>query len=123
MQIFSSFRNPVSSWLGINDYKRYNLEPHSFLKQSYAGIHKHDQKCQGETTHDSLNISHNALTVEVAKGKKCAHYSSRETCRFFLGPQGISQIDFDYRIDGDTKSNLFHIWSNSIMDGKKHRDS
>lgn len=48
----------------------------------------------------------------------CIYQHTYESCRFFAGSNGIMQLDFDYEITGDAKSNWFSFWLDPNQNGR-----
>lgn len=62
-------------------------------------------------TKDSNSVSAH-VTGKAVNHHACIFQHSNGQCNFFLGNNGISQIEFDYEVSGDPNSNWFSFWLN-----------
>ena len=59
-------------------------------------------------TSDDVSITA-SVTADAVRHDACIYQHTFESCRFFLGDNGVSQLEFDYEITGD-RSNWFAFW-------------
>ena len=62
-------------------------------------------------TKDSNSISAH-VTGKTVNKHACIFQHSNGQCNFFIGNNGVSQIEFDYEVSGDPYSNWFSFWLN-----------
>lgn len=62
-----------------------------------------------------------SITAEIPSGYEkttaCIHQGTEHACQFLIGPNGVSQVEFDYHIEGDRWSNWFAFWLNPVGPG------
>lgn len=63
-------------------------------------------------TMDNESISAQVTNNAVQK-KACIYQHTQDHCSFYIGGNGLQQLEFDYEITGDTWSNWFSFWINS----------
>lgn len=51
-----------------------------------------------------------AVTSKTVNKGACVYQHTFDSCRFSFGQNGATQLEFDYDITGDTKSNWFSFW-------------
>ena len=59
------------------------------------------------------------ITSDVVRKNACIHQGTTHTCQFFAGSNGISQVEFDYHVEGDRWSNWYSFWLNPVGAGGK----
>jgi len=98
----------------------YNIDPTTVFNAHWNN--KHGGACAGNwfaaeflqapyITKDSNSITA-SITGKAVHGKACIYQETEESCKFFIGENGMSQMEFDYEIQGDMNSNWFSFWLN-----------
>jgi len=62
------------------------------------------------------------VTASATQSRACIYQHTQNTCRMFLGTNGMVQLEFDYEITGDRWSNWFSFWVNSAQWGRWVQD-
>jgi len=64
-----------------------------------------------------------ARIPQSAQGSRaCIYQHTQNSCQFFIGSNGLTQLEFDYEITGDRWSNWFSFWINSSRYGNWVKD-
>jgi len=70
-----------------------------------------------------ITMTENSITAEIPKDyektKACIHQGTTHGCQFYIGPNGVSNVEFDYHIEGDRYSNWFSFWINPVGPNSK----
>ena len=89
-----------------NDYNNGACNGHwkdaRFMREPY--IHKTSTSISAQVTGEAVNRN------------ACIYQHTQRQCEFFIGPNGVQQLEFDYEVqnsDAAQKSNWFSFWINS----------
>lgn len=53
----------------------------------------------------------------------CIYQSTRDTCNFVSGGDGLTQLEYDYIYTGDANNNWSSFWLNAMADGRWIKDA
>ena len=100
----------------------YKLDPTTIFTAKFDANDYNNGACNGQWKDAKfmqppyITMDNNSIKAEIgdaANRNACIYQHTEDTCQFYIGTNGVQQLDFDYEVTGDKKSNWFSFWINS----------
>lgn len=104
----------------------YHLDPTKLFNARFSYGDYNSGACNGHWKdarfmqepyiHKTSNSISAQVSGEAINKNACIYQHTQSQCEFFIGPNGVQQLEFDYEVentDGAQRSNWFSFWINS----------